>query len=301
MYCKIKKISLIVLGLVVFLSISSSSVLALQATKKPTTVSTSSATSKTTSISQAVIQSYNATSNIQIGMIVQLVPKQSDQVEPLSQANITNMLGVVVPADAAPVALTPSSSTTQQVYVASTGRYNVLVSNQDGPVLDGSYITISSLNGIGMTANQNQAIVLGQATSSFNGTSNVVGTVNVVTVAGKKEKVNIGLVSVQLGIKKNPLLNKSIDYVPSFLAKAAITIAAKPVDAARIYLGLFVLLVSTILTAILLYSGIRAGMISIGRNPLSKKSIIRSLIQTVAAGIIIFVIGLFAVYLLLKL
>jgi len=298
MYYKIKKIGLVALVLITFSLIGASPVLALKTTTKNLTSTT---TTSSSSISQAVIQSYSASSTIQTGMIVQLVAKSSDEVEPLNQADITDMLGVVVPADAAPVALTPANSTTQQVYVSSTGRYNVLVSNQDGPVLDGSYITISSLNGIGMTANQNQTIVLGQATSSFNGTSNVVGTVNVKTISGKNQIVNIGLVSVQLGIKKNPLLNKSIDYVPSFLAKAAITIAAKPVDAARIYLGLFVLLVSTVLTAILLYSGIRAGMISIGRNPLSKKSIIRSLIQTVAAGIIIFVIGIFAVYLLLKL
>ena len=257
--------------------------------------------SNSNSISQAVIQSYGAASSIQTGMIVQLTAKTSNQVIPLSQANIASMLGVVVPANVAPVALSPVNSTKQQVYVASTGRYNVLVSNQDGPVIAGEYITISSLNGIGMVADQNQSIILGQATSNFNGRSNIVGTVNVTTLSGKKEQVNIGLVSVQLAIKKNPLLNKSIDYVPSFLAKAAITIAAKPVDAARIYLGLFVLLVSTILTAVLLYSGIRSGMIAIGRNPLSRKSIIRSLIQTVAAGIIIFVIGIFAVYLLLKL
>jgi len=50
-----------------------------------------------------------------------------------------------------------------------------------------------------------------------------------------------------------------------------------------------------------MYSGIRSGMIAVGRNPLSKKSIIRSLIQTVIAGLIIFLAGVFAVYLLLKL
>ncbi len=286
--------------IVVLLLGLSSPVMAISSHKTKTTASTTNSLANT-SISQAVIQSYSATSSIQTGMIVQLATKGSNQVIPLSQANIASMLGVVVPANVAPVALSPVNSTKQQVYVASTGRYNVLVSNQDGPVIAGDYITISSLNGIGMVANQNQSIILGQATSSFNGSSNVVGTVNVTTLSGKKEQVNIGLISVQLAIKKNPLLNKSIDYVPSFLAKAAITIAAKPVDAARIYLGLFVLLVSTILTAILLYSGIRSGMIAIGRNPLSKKSIIRSLIQTVAAGIIIFVIGIFAVYLLLKL
>jgi hypothetical protein len=51
----------------------------------------------------------------------------------------------------------------------------------------------------------------------------------------------------------------------------------------------------------MLYSGIRSGMIAVGRNPLSKKSIMRSLIETVIAGLIVFAVGIFAVYLLLKL
>jgi hypothetical protein len=51
----------------------------------------------------------------------------------------------------------------------------------------------------------------------------------------------------------------------------------------------------------LIYSGIRSGMIAIGRNPLSKKSIVRGIIQVVIVGLIIFLVGVFGVYLLLKL
>ena len=75
----------------------------------------------------------------------------------------------------------------------------------------------------------------------------------------------------------------------------------KKVSAARIYLGLAVLALTTVITGNLVYSGVRSGMISVGRNPLSKKSIIKSLIQTVIAGLIIFIVGVLAVYLLLKL
>jgi len=50
-----------------------------------------------------------------------------------------------------------------------------------------------------------------------------------------------------------------------------------------------------------LYGGIRSSIISIGRNPLAKKSIVRGLIQVITVGVIILVIGLFSVYLLLRL
>ena len=260
-----------------------------------------STTSNNVNISQSVIQSYTGPSSMQIGMIVQLENKATNTITALTQNNMSNMLGVIVPANSATVALTPENNSTQQYFVASTGRYNVLVSSEDGSISSGDYITISSLDGIGMKANQNQSLVLGRATGSFNNSSVQIGTVTVTTVSGQKKQVSIGLVPVQLSISHNPLASKSVDYVPSFLAKAAATVAAKPVNAARIYLGLLTLFVSTVLTAVLLYSGIRSGMISIGRNPLSRTSIIRSLIQTVAAGLIIFIIGVFAVYLLLKL
>ena len=55
------------------------------------------------------------------------------------------------------------------------------------------------------------------------------------------------------------------------------------------------------IAATLLWSGVRSGMISIGRNPLSKHSIIQGLMQVIIVAVLIFIIGVFAVYLLLKL
>lgn len=264
-----------------------------------TTLATSSSKSSV-SISQAVAQSYSGSSSIKNGMIVQIKNKSTNSIEPLTKSTIANMLGVVVPASSATVALTPQNNN-QQLFVASSGRYNVLVSDENGVIKSGDYITISPINGVAMKADQNESLVLGRAFIGFNGSSSVVGSVNATTTGGQKKHVLIGLIPVNISIEYNPLVNRSISYVPSFLAKTASTIAAKPVSAVRIYLGLLILFISTILTAILLYSGIKSGMISIGRNPLSKKTIIRSLLETVATGLIIFVIGIFAVYLLIKL
>lgn len=262
---------------------------------------TAGAPTQTEDISQAVTQSYNADSSVQQGMIVQLKKSAASTVEPLTTVTITSMLGVVVAANDSTVTLTPQTATQQQVYVATSGRYNVLVSNQNGTIQAGSYITISSVSGVGMMADQNQAIVLGKAVSGFNGTSNVQGTITLKDSTGHNHQVAIGKISVDLAIAHNPLQSKATDYVPSFLSKAAVTIASKPVSAARIYLGVLTLLVAAVVTANMLYSGVRSGMLAIGRNPLSKKSIIRSLIQTVIAGLIIFVVGVLGVYLLLKL
>lgn len=69
----------------------------------------------------------------------------------------------------------------------------------------------------------------------------------------------------------------------------------------RIYLGVGIAVVSLIAAIAVLYAGIRNGVISIGRNPMSRKSIFRALIEVILTSALILIIGLFAVYLLLKL
>jgi F0F1-type ATP synthase membrane subunit c/vacuolar-type H+-ATPase subunit K len=84
------------------------------------------------------------------------------------------------------------------------------------------------------------------------------------------------------------------------LSKAAQIVTNKPVSAIRIYASLIVLALAVVIAGVLLYSGVRNGMTAIGRNPLAKRSITRSLLQVVIISLIVFIIGLIAVYLLLK-
>jgi len=271
------------------------------ASSSKTPKSSASATTQTQDLSSAVTQSYNADSSVQLGMIVKLKDKDSKTVTPVSSGEISDMLGVVIPSDDATIVLTPQTTTTQQVLVATSGRYSVLVSNQNGPIKTGDFITVSSVAGIGMKADESQLEVIGKAASGFSGTANVIGTVKLKDSLGHTNSVALGRVDLDMRITHNPLFQKTADYVPGFLAKAATAVANKPVSVARIYLGMALLFVSSIIAGEMLYSGIRSGMIAVGRNPLSKKSIIRSLIETVIAGLIVFAVGIFAVYLLLKL
>jgi hypothetical protein len=258
-------------------------------------------TTQTQDLSNAVTQSYNADTSVQLGMIVKLKDKASKTVTPVSTDEIANMLGVVIPSDDATIVLTPQTTTSQQVLVATSGRFSVLVSNQNGPIKTGDFITVSSVAGIGMKADENQLEVIGKAASDFSGNANVIGTVKLKDSLGRTNSVALGRVQLDMRITHNPLFQKSADYVPGFLAKAATAVANKPVSVARIYLGMALLFVSSIIAGDMLYSGIRSGMIAVGRNPLSKKSIMRSLVETVIAGLIVFAVGIFAVYLLLKL
>ncbi len=248
---------------------------------------------------QNVTQGYQSDTGLQNGMIVRLVPTDSSKVEALSQKNTDDMLGIVVSAGDAAVSLSnPGAS--QQVYVATFGQYKVLVSNQNGPIKVGDYITVSSLNGVGMRAQTTQQLVVGKALEDFDGTSNAESTTELLTNHGK-DKVALGHVSIEVSIAHNPLYEKQKEAgVPDFLSKAAQLVTNRPVSAFRIYVSFAIMIISLIIAGGILYAGVRSGMTAIGRNPLAKHSILRNLIQVTLMALIVFAIGLFAVYLLLR-
>jgi hypothetical protein len=247
---------------------------------------------------QSVVQSYGASSNLEVGLIVELQPGNSSNVEALTQANATKMFGVVVNPDTAAVSLSTSSSA-YQAYVATTGNYQALVSNQNGSIHSGDYITISSINGVGMKANSSDQIVLGKALSNFLGTTDSLGS-TIIKNSGSSSTVQLGLMDVSINVAHNPLMQNTRPDLPNFLITAGQTVANRPVSESRVYISLVILAISAVIAGSMLHAGIRSSIISIGRNPLSRRSIIRSLIQVTLTSLIVFIIGLFAVYLLLR-
>ena len=250
---------------------------------------------------QAVVQSYGSDSTLEPGMIVQLDTKDSSKVLPATQGDIDHIHGVIVPPNDAPVSL-QSNSTTQQYYVATSGTYDVLVSDQGGPIQKGDYVTVSSLAGVGMKAASAQTIVLGKALDSFDGSSNVEGTATLKQDNGKATTVRLGKVSIDISIAHNPLYTPSTaSSIVSQLQKFGDSVAHKPVSLARIYISLAVLAAAVGIASTMLVTGVRTSLTAVGRNPLARSHIIRGLIQITFTSLIIFVVGVFGVYLLLKL
>ncbi|HEU4914669.1 MAG TPA: hypothetical protein VFT16_04695 [Candidatus Saccharimonadales bacterium] len=248
---------------------------------------------------QNVTQGYGSESALQKGMIVRLKPGDSSKVEALSQQNAPDMFGVVVASGEATVSLT-NIGNAQQVYVATYGQYDVLVSTQNGPIKQGDHVTISSLNGVGMKAESTQQLVIGKALKGFDGKTRSIGKTTLDTNKGPKE-VSLGHVPIEVSVAHNPLYEKEKEAgVPDFLSKAAELVTSRPVSAFRIYVSMAVIILSFIIAGSILFAGVRSGMTAIGRNPLAKRSIVRNLIQVTLMSLIVFAIGLFAVYLVLR-
>lgn len=252
------------------------------------------------SFAQDVTQGYQSDTSLQTGLIVKLKPGDATKVQPLTQDNETDMLGVVVAPNDAPVSLS-GDQTKQQAYVATYGQYDVLVSNQNGEIKVGDTVTISSIDGVGMKGDPMREVVLGKAVEAYDGRSDAQSTATLTTSGGTRT-VTIGRIQVNINVAHNPEYQPVTAEagVPGWLAQAADVVTNKPVGAVRIYSGLAVLVLCAFISGSLLYAGVRTGMTAIGRNPLAKRSIIRNLAQVVLISMIIFTIGLIAVYLLLK-
>jgi hypothetical protein len=244
---------------------------------------------------QDVTQGYVTDAALQNGIVVQIKPDNKAKVEALSQENESQMFGVVVSSGETPVSLSDPDQI--EVLVASQGRYEVLVSTQNGKIEPGDGIVISSLAGVGMKADDLHRILVGKALQGFSDGSNAIGH----TKLADGSIVALGRIKADISVTHNPAFSgDTIAGVPHALSRLAYAVTDKPVTAFRIYAGLSIMGICMLVAGAILYSGIHGGMRSVGRNPLAKNAIMRNMVGVTLMALIVVSIGLFAVYLVLK-
>jgi hypothetical protein len=237
-----------------------------------------------------ILNSFKAKDSLAPGWIVALDQKDQNTILAAPASDSSRIYGVVV--DPSQVPFTVQKQTDgQQYFVATTGSYPVLVNAENGAISPGDYISLSSTDGIGAKATFGQSYVLGKALEKFDGKNNVI--------TKDSSGVAIGRINVTIGPSKSPLVKNDV-AVPSALKKVGEGIAGKDVAAIRIYTAMFIFFMTALVSAVILWVGVRGGMVAIGRNPLSRRYIIRGLIQVISIAVLIFLVGVVGVYLLLK-
>ena len=229
-----------------------------------------------------VVFGFKAIGKVVPGDIVALDKTQPNTVILAPSGDPGRIYGVAIEPNQAPITV---QDPTTQVYVATSGSYPVIATNEKGDIHTGDYISLSSKDGIAAKATEKEPFVLGRALEDFknNGSGGLAGKAN-----------------VQISPGANPYLKNDIG-VPKFLRRLAETVAGKPLSAMRIYISLAMFVVASAATAGLLITGVKSGMIAIGRNPLSRHSVLQSLGQVMMVAAAIFLVSLFGIYLLLKL
>jgi len=233
-------------------------------------------------------QGFKGQGTLEPGFLVALVKGSQDTVQAAPHGDSTQIYGVVIDPSDAPVTL--NRNVNSQVVVGTTGNYPVLVTTERGAIHAGDYLSVSSTDGIAALVNPDQKAVIGQALQAFDGKKDVI------TTAGK---YSIGKILVNIDPRKNPIARNDI-VVPGFLRTVGQAVAGKPISATRIYLSLVFLAAAVILSITLLWASVRGGMIALGRNPLNRSGILNSMFKVVTAAILVFIVGLFGVYLLLR-
>lgn len=248
---------------------------------------------------QTITQSYEADKTLQRGMLVALNKANPKKVEAISTDRASELFGVVVGSNDSTIVI---SEAKQPVLVATSGRYQILVSTQNGSIKVGDDISVSSVAGIGMKTDNKQPTTIGKALEAFSGSTSkgYVTTATYKDGSNKDQKISIGRIYIDLSVaKKVAVASTSSD--PIFLQRIAETVAGKQVATARLYASMVLLLAVLAVSGSIIYGAVRSGIISIGRNPLSKHLIIGSILQMVLVSFIVFFVGLIGVYLLLKL
>ncbi|MBI2588877.1 hypothetical protein HYW35_01550 [Candidatus Saccharibacteria bacterium] len=234
-------------------------------------------------------RSFKAKDDLQLGVVVAISRDDSSSVELAPAGTPDRIYGVVISPSEASVSI---QNRGQQVLVANGGIYSVLVTAEKGSISSGNYLSISSTDGVAAKATSNDSYVLGRALQGFDGNNSTANKTSSTTISDK--------IRVQIAPGKNPLIN-SAGLVPEPIKRLSEYIAGRRLSLLRIYTVFAIFLITMIVSFTLVWVGVRSGMVAIGRNPLSRHTIMRSLSQVIFSAVGVFFAGLTGIYLILRL
>jgi hypothetical protein len=176
--------------------------------------------------------------------------------------------------------------------VATTGTASVLVSTLNGDIKVGDQVAVSPFNGVGMKATSGSKVV-GLAQTDFNGGTAGATTDEVTTKDGHAHSVKVGYLRVNIALGTNSSVASGN---VNGLQKIVQSITGHTVPTIRIIISLAVAVIALLALITLVYASIYGSIISIGRNPLAKYAVFRTLgsvlglalLTSVVAGITIF-------------
>jgi len=78
------------------------------------------------------------------------------------------------------------------------------------------------------------------------------------------------------------------------------SLAGRPVASSRLLAALVILLIGVASSTVLLYAAVRNSIVAVGRNPLARTAIFKSLAQILAVIVAILAVSGLAIYLIIK-
>ncbi len=211
-------------------------------------------------------------------------------VEKSSVGHASKTLGVVV--DPAKDAVSVSAEG-GQVYVATTGSAMVYVTDLNGTIHKGDLLAPSPLQGVLMRGVDGSRGILGIAVADFSSK-----TAQSVTVKdeGSQIKAKVGLLQINMDTK---FTTNAPNAGKTLLQRVGEAVVHHEVSTVQVLVALVILCLLLVVEGGIIYGAISSSIVSLGRNPLAKATIMKGLGQITVLVIAILAVGLAAVYLVL--
>lgn len=241
-----------------------------------------------------ISHSYHGDGTIADGSIVSLDATRSDYVQPANLDNGGRLLGVAVNGNDSLLAVDASPGLVQ---VATSGNATVLVSTVGGDIHVGDAIGVSPFNGVGMKAETGERVI-GLAQTDFNSGTSGASRQTVTDKNGKRQQIWVGFVKLSIAIGSDSTNGQQANL--SSLQRLARSVTGHTVSNTRVAISLIVVIVSLFALITLVYASIYGSIISVGRNPLAKYAVFRTLSTVLGMAALTTLVASVTVYLLLR-
>lgn len=242
-----------------------------------------------------ISHAYKGAGAIPNGSVVSLNPKRQDYVQQANTSNGMRLLGVAVAGDDSLLAVDARPGTVQ---VATSGNATTLVSTINGDINVGDQVGVSPFDGVGMKALPGSRVI-GLAQTSFNGSMDDDATTKqIIGKNGKTSSIRVGYIRVDIAINTNA--ESLPDSNLSGLQKIAKSLTGHTASIARVVISLAIAIVATLALITLIYASIYGSIISVGRNPLAKYAVFRTLSSVLAMAALVAIVAILTIFLLLR-
>lgn len=240
-----------------------------------------------------ISHSYRSDEGVTTGSLVSLDPDRSDYVQLADSSNGARLLGVAVAGDDSLLAV---DETAGKVQIANSGTVSTLVSTLNGSIHVGDQIGVSPFRGIGMKALPGSHAI-GLAQTAFD--TDTAGAVKrtVTDKQGKQTQLTVGYIRLNIAISST---TGSADGGQNTLQHLAFGLTGHNVSTLRAALSLVVVVTALLILITLIYASIYGSIISIGRNPLAKYAVFRTLGTVVGMALLTAVVSTVTVFFLLR-
>lgn len=249
-----------------------------------------------TSFAATISRGYRANEPLPEGTIVSLA--RSGSTEEIEKANLDNqdlLTGVIIGQSGSVVNYAPAGT---DVKVATEGSTQLLVSTANGDIKQGDILIVSPLSGVAMKYTDSiSGRYIALAQEDFSSSHASAKQTSVQTLNGESDDLYVGIISSNLVINQESALNQ--EETENIFTAAAARLAGRPVNMARVLISGSIFMASVLVTGLLLQGSVRGTFISLGRNPLSRDSLLPALARVVLLAVVIIFTGITAAYMIL--